>query len=150
MYSIYGDMEREKNMGRDMENHQIIIYDGLCNFCNGAVNFIIKRDSKHIFKFAPMQSDIAQDLILKYQIQEVGYDTLILIKNGKCYVRTNAALEITKDLDGFWFILSIFKIIPSSVRDYFYRLFARNRYQLFGKQTTCIVPSKEVRDRFLK
>lgn len=132
-----------------MEEHHIIIFDGVCNFCNGAVNFIIKRDSKSIFKFAPMQSEIAQELISRYQIYEVGYDTFLLIKNDRCYLRTNAALEITKDLDGFWFMFRAFKIVPSIIRDYFYRLFARNRYKLFGKRTVCTVPSKEVRDRFL-
>ncbi|AZZ98500.1 DCC1-like thiol-disulfide oxidoreductase family protein [Pseudoalteromonas sp. R3] len=132
-----------------MEDHQIIIFDGICNFCNGAVNFIIERDSKGVFKFAPMQSEIAQELIAKHQIQEVGYDTFLLIKNEQCFVRTNAALEITKDLDGFWFMFRVFKIVPSVIRDFFYRLFARNRYNLFGKRSVCMVPSKEVRDRFL-
>ena len=134
---------------RDMEDHQIIIFDGVCNFCNGAVNFIIKRDSQGVFKFAPMQSEIAQELISKHDVHEVGYDTFLLIKNEQCFVRTNAALEITKDLDGLWFTFRVFKIIPSVIRDYFYRLFARNRYNLFGKRAACMVPSKEVRDRFL-
>lgn len=132
-----------------MEGHHIIIFDGICNFCNGAVNFIIKRDSKGVFKFTPMQSEIAKELISKHQVHEVGYDTFLLIKNDRCYLRTNAALEITKGLDGLWFMFRAFKIVPSSIRDYFYRLFARNRYILFGKRTVCIVPSKEVRDRFL-
>jgi len=133
-----------------MEGHQIIIFDGVCNFCNGAVNFIIKRDSKGVFKFAPMQSEIAQELLLKHQARaEVGDDTFILIKNGQCFERTNAALEITKDLEGLWFIFRAFKIVPSVVRDYFYRVLARNRYKLFGKRAACMMPTKEVRDRFL-
>ncbi|WP_211829382.1 thiol-disulfide oxidoreductase DCC family protein [Kistimonas asteriae] len=132
-----------------MEDHQIIIFDGICNFCNGAVNFIIERDSKGVFKFSPMQSEIAQELISKHQINEAGYDTFLLIKNEQCFVRTNAALEITKDLDGLWFMFRVLKIIPSVIRDFFYRLFARNRYNLFGKRSACMVPSKEVRDRFL-
>ncbi len=132
-----------------MKDHHIIIFDGVCNFCNGAVNFIIERDSRDAFKFAPMQSEIAQQLILKHQTHEAGHDTFILIKNGNCFVRTNAALEITKDLDGFWFILRVFKIVPSVIRDFFYKTFARNRYTLFGKRAMCMVPTKEVRDRFL-
>ncbi len=131
-----------------MDDHQIIIFDGICNFCNGAVNFIIKRDSRGVFKFAPMQSEIAQEL-LKHQAHDVGNDTFILIKNGQCFQRTDAALEITRDLDGLWFILKAFKIVPSFVIDYFYRVFARNRYKLFGKRVTCMIPTKEVRDRFL-
>jgi len=87
-----------------MEESQIVIFDGICNFCNGAVNFIIKRDSKAVFKFTPTQSKIAQDLLLKHQVPEVGYDSFVLIKNGQSFLRTNAAFEITKNLDGFWFI----------------------------------------------
>jgi predicted DCC family thiol-disulfide oxidoreductase YuxK len=131
-----------------MNDNQIVIFDGICNFCNGAVNFIIKRDSKAAFKFAPTQSKEAQELLLKYQIPEAGYDSFVLIKNGQLFLRTNAALEITKDLDGFWFI-GAFKIVPAVVRDYFYRILARNRYTLFGKRAACTVPKKEVRDRFL-
>ena len=132
-----------------MEEDQIIIFDGVCNFCNGAVNFIIKRDSQGIFKFAPMQSEIAQELILKHQVNGVSDDSFLLIKNGQCFLRTNAALEITKDLDGFWFLFRAFKLVPAGIRDYFYRLLARNRYKLFGKRSACMVPSKAVRDRFL-
>jgi predicted DCC family thiol-disulfide oxidoreductase YuxK len=132
-----------------MNDNQIVIFDGICNFCNGAVNFIIKRDSKAAFKFAPTQSKEAQELLLKYQIPEAGYDSFVLIKNGQLFLRTNAALEITKDLDGFWFIFRAFKIVPAVVRDYFYRILARNRYTLFGKRAACMMPKKEVRDRFL-
>lgn len=134
---------------KNMKDHQIIIFDGLCNFCNGSVNFIIARDSPRIFKFAPMQSEIAQELLSKYQLNEIENDTLLLIKREQCFVRTDAILEITKDLNGLWCLFSVFKIIPSTIRDYLYRLFARNRYNLFGKRTTCIVPSQDVRDRFL-
>jgi len=134
---------------RFMLDSQIVIFDGICNFCNGAVNFIIKRDSKAAFKFAPMQSETAQELLLQHEVRIVGDDSFILIKNGRCFVRTNAALEITKDLDGFWFIFRAFKIVPAVVRDYFYWVLARNRYKLFGKRDTCMVPNTEVLDRFL-
>jgi predicted DCC family thiol-disulfide oxidoreductase YuxK len=132
-----------------MDYNQIIIFDGICNFCNGAVNFIIRRDSRAAFKFAPIQSKEAQELLQKYQIPEAGYDSFVLIKNGQPFLRTNAALEITKDLDGFWFMFRAFKIVPAVVRDYFYRILARNRYTLFGKRAACMMPKKEVRDRFL-
>lgn len=132
-----------------MNNQQIIIFDGVCDFCNGAVNFIINRDSKKIFKFSPIQSEIAQNLILKHQINDVDNDTVLLIKDGEYFVRTNAALEIIKELDGLWFVFGIFKIIPKVARDYCYRIFARNRYKLFGKRNVCMVPTQGVRDRFL-
>lgn len=133
-----------------MPTKTIIIFDGVCNFCNGAVNFIIKRDCKALFKFVPLQSEIAQELMLKHQVQELGSDTFILIKNGQCFVRTNAALEVAKELDGIWFLFGIFKLVPVFIRDYFYNLLAKNRYKLFGKQEYCMVPNKEIRDRFLR
>lgn len=132
-----------------MATEAIIIFDGVCNLCNGAVNFIIKRDSQAVFKFVPLQNKIAQELMFQHQVQELGSDTFILIKNGQYFVRTNAALEVAKDLDGFWCLFRVFKFIPTVMRDYFYNLLAKNRYTLFGKQEQCMVPSKEVRKRFL-
>lgn len=132
-----------------MSNTQIIIFDGVCNFCNGAVNFIIKRDRDNVFKFAPMQSQAAIDLIAKYEVKDVGFDTFLLIKGDKCYFRTNAALEITKELSGFWFLFRVFKLLPRAIRDYFYRLFARNRYSIFGRSDTCMIPTLEVKSKFL-
>lgn len=132
-----------------MEDLQIIIFDGHCNFCNGAVNFIIKRNSRNTFKFSPVQSDIARKLMLKHQVHEVGNDTFIFIKEDQCFLRTSAALEIVKDLDGPWFIFRMFTIVPPFIRDYFYNLLAKNRYRLFGKRSACMVPSQEIRNRFL-
>ena len=132
-----------------MKDHHIIIFDGVCNFCNGAVNFIIERDSSNVFKFSPMQSERAQELILKHKVHDVGYDTFLLIKNEQCFVRTNAAFEITKDLDGPWFIFRAFRIFPCFFRDFVYRIFARNRYNIFGKRATCMIPAREVHDKFL-
>lgn len=132
-----------------MHNKSLVVFDGICNFCNGAVNFIIKRDPRGIFNFTPMQSSVAKELIKKHHIYNVGVDTFLLIKDGKCYVYSSAALEIAKDLTGFWYLLTIFKIIPKSVMDYFYKLFARNRYVLFGKKEQCIVPSEDTKSRFL-
>jgi predicted DCC family thiol-disulfide oxidoreductase YuxK len=132
-----------------MDNRHVVIFDGVCNFCNGAVNFIIQRDPNDTFSFTPMQSDIAKGLIEKHKVPEVGIDTFLLIKGDECYTFTDAALEIAKDLSGYWYLFGVFKIIPRLMRDYFYRLFARNRYALFGKRETCMIPTPEIRSRFL-
>ncbi len=132
-----------------MDNRHIVIFDGVCNFCNGAVNFIIKRDPAGRFVFTPMQSPIGQGLIENYGAEMAGLDTFLLVKDGHCYERTDAALEITKDLTGFWYLFRIMKILPRPFRDYFYRLFARNRYALFGRRDTCMLPTESVRERFL-
>lgn len=133
-----------------MEDKNIIIFDGICNFCNDSVNFIIRHDPKKKFMFVPMQSKEAIRLIEKYQVQYVGSDTILLIKNEQSYIRTDAALEITKDLSGYWYLFNLMKVLPRSFRDFFYNLFARNRYYLFGKRDACMIPSNDVRSRFIK
>ena len=133
-----------------MDQRYIVIFDGVCNFCNGAVNFIIRRDPAGRFAFTPMQSAAGQKLIEKYGAEIAGVDTFLLVKNGHCYERTDAAFEITRDLTGFWHLFRILKVLPGPFRDFFYRLFARNRYKLFGKRDTCMVPTASVRERFLE
>ena len=132
-----------------MDNRHIVIFDGLCNLCNGAVNFIIKRDPKAIFVFTPIQSDLADKLMRDHQIISAEIDTFLLIKNGKAHIRTDAALEITKDLSGLWFLFRVFRIIPPSLRDILYRLIAKNRYKLLGKRDECMIPTQELRERFI-
>ncbi|MCJ8297391.1 MAG: thiol-disulfide oxidoreductase DCC family protein [Pseudomonadales bacterium] len=132
-----------------MFNQQIIIFDGICNFCNGSVNFIIKRDHQNVFVFTPMQSKAAEELLERHQFEDFGFDTFVLIKDDVCYYRTDAALEIIKDLSGYWYLLKIFKLLPRSFRDFFYKLLARHRYQLFGKKPQCMIPTPEVKSKFL-
>ena len=132
-----------------MDNQHIVIFDGLCILCNGAVNFIIKRDPNAIFVFTPIQSDLADKLMRDHQIISAEIDTFLLIKNGKAHIRTDAALEITKDLSGLWFLFRVFRIIPPSLRDILYRLIAKNRYKLLGKRDECMIPTQEFRERFI-
>ena len=132
-----------------MSTKHIIILDGVCNFCNGAINFIIKHDPNETFAFTPMQTELASFLAKKHNITDVGLDTLVLVKNGQCYKWADAVLEITKDLSGYWHLFNILKIIPGSIRDFFYKLFAKNRYRLFGKRNVCMVPTEEVKRRFV-
>jgi len=132
-----------------MNKRYLIIFDGVCVFCNGVVNFIIKRDSVGVFEFSPMQSDVAKSYIKQHHASKEILNTLMLIKNGTCYLRTDAILEIAKDLSGMWYLFNVFKIIPRPVRDFLYTLFARNRYKLFGKRNSCMVPTENVKNRFI-
>ena len=136
-------------MERWVENIQIVIFDGTCNFCNGSVNFIIARDPESKFNFAPMQGESAKVLMKQHGIDNPDLDTFLLIKDGKLYQRTDAALEIAKDLTGYWKYFQVFRFVPSPLRDIFYRLLAKNRYRLFGKRESCMVPTPEIRQRFL-
>jgi len=126
----------------------IILFDGVCNFCNGMVNFIIARDPKAYFKFAPLQSETGQRMRLRFGVDE-SVDSIILIEDESAYVFSTAALRIVKGLGGLWRLLYVFIIVPTPIRDLFYRLFARNRYWLFGKKSVCMVPTPDVRARFL-
>ncbi|HTK36991.1 MAG TPA: thiol-disulfide oxidoreductase DCC family protein [Pyrinomonadaceae bacterium] len=126
----------------------IILFDGVCNFCNGMVNFIIARDPKAYFKFAPLQSETGQRMRLRFGVDE-SVDSIILIEDESAYVFSTAALRIVKALGGLWRLLYVFIIVPTPIRDLFYRLFARNRYWLFGKKSVCMVPTPDIRARFL-
>lgn len=132
-----------------MDSQHIVIFDGVCNLCNGAVNFIIKRDAAEVFVFTPMQTDFAQSLLREHGVAYDGVDTFALIKNGQCLTFSSAALEITKDLSGFWYLFNVFRLLPKTVRDFFYKLFARSRYAFFGRSETCIVPDDEIKSRFI-
>lgn len=127
----------------------IILFDGVCNFCDGAVNFIIERDTKNYFKFAPLQSENGQKLAAEHGIDLQKIDSIILIEGGEAYTESTAALKIARNLGGLWSLAYAFIIVPKFIRDYFYRLFAKNRYRLFGKKDACMLPSPEVRAKFL-
>jgi len=133
----------------EVGDRYVVIFDGVCNLCNGVVDFIIKRDPKGQFCFTPMQSDLAKELATQYYDDKNTIDTLLLIKNGDVYVRTNAALEIAKDLSGYWALLRMLRLLPRPVRDFLYRIVARNRYSLFGKRKNCRVPTKDLLNRFV-
>jgi len=132
-----------------MIKQNIIIFDGVCNFCNAAVNFIIKRDCEKKFLFSSMQNEKSKELLAQFSIDNSDLDTLIIIKNDTLFIKSDAVLEIVKELSGLWFILSYCKIIPKPIRDFIYSLISRNRYKLFGKKESCIIPTKEQQERFL-
>ena len=127
----------------------IVLFDGVCNFCNGAVNFVIEHDRSGYFKFAPLQSEIGEQMIAKYRIEKAETDSVVLVEDDKVYLRSSAALRIARKLGGIWSWAYALIIIPSPIRDIAYRLFAKYRYRLFGKQDACMMPTPEIRARFL-
>ena len=132
-----------------MENKAIILFDGVCNFCDRSVQFVLRRDKKAYFNFASLQSEIGQQLLEKYKIPKDKFESLVLIENDKAYLFSTGALRIARKLNGAWPILYGFIIIPSFIRDFFYKLIANNRYKIFGKKEECMIPSPEWRSRFL-
>lgn len=126
----------------------IVLFDGVCNFCNSAVNFIIRRDHLNHFKFAPLQSELGLELRAKYQIDE-RVDSIILVEDDKAFMHSTAGLRIAKGLGGIYSWAYVFIIVPAFIRDFVYKTFAKNRYRLFGKRDVCMMPTPEVRMRFL-
>ena len=127
----------------------VILFDGVCSFCNGAVNFVIEHDGSRHFRFAPLQSEKGEKLAAKFGIDTIEIDSVILIEDEKAYILSTAALRIARNLDGIWSWAYMFLIIPRPIRDFFYRLFAKYRYRLFGKLDACMMPTPEIRARFL-
>jgi len=131
-----------------MTEKAVIFFDGVCNLCNGAVQFVIKRDRKNYFKFAALQSDFAQQTLLGFNLQVKQGDSFVLLENGKVYEQSTAALKVARELNGLWPLLYVFIIVPPFIRDPVYKFIARNRYKWFGKQESCWIPTPELKDRF--
>jgi predicted DCC family thiol-disulfide oxidoreductase YuxK len=127
----------------------IILFDGICNFCNSSVRFIIERDPEGIFQFASLQSDIGQQLLQKHNIPNTT-DSFVLIEENKAYVESTAALKVCSHLTWPWKLINTCIIVPKPLRDRVYRWIAKNRYKWFGKQDSCMLPSQNIRDRFIE
>ena len=132
-----------------MENHPVVLFDGVCNFCNAWVNFAIRNDKEKQLRFASLQSDTGVRLKEKYSIRP-GTDSVIVIDNEKVYTYSDAALRIAKYFRWPAKALYAFKIFPAFLRQPVYKWIARNRYKWFGKKDSCMIPSAELRNRFLE
>lgn len=131
------------------QHNKIVLFDGVCNFCNSSVQFIIKHDTSNSLKFASLQSSIGQALLNKYAIPK-DVDSVIFIENNQAYTKSSAALKIANYFGGFWKLLQIFMVVPTFIRNFFYDIIAKNRYRWFGKKDSCMLPSPEIRNRFLE
>ncbi|WP_298869330.1 thiol-disulfide oxidoreductase DCC family protein [uncultured Allomuricauda sp.] len=134
-------MEKEK---------KIILFDGVCNLCNGVIQFIIKRDKKDLFRYAALQSETGIRLTQERGIDTSKIDSFILIEPGVAYfTKSDAALRIGQDFGGLWKVLAIFTWIPTSFRNVVYDFIARNRYRWFGRKDACMIPTPELQAKFL-
>ncbi|MCX8490712.1 MAG: thiol-disulfide oxidoreductase DCC family protein [Cyclobacteriaceae bacterium] len=128
----------------------IILFDGVCNLCNGAVLFIIRHDKNARFTFASLQSTFGQEKLKQFGLSSDELSTIVLLSNGRIFTKSSAALEIAKDLDGLWAAFYFFKIFPSFIRNPVYDFISKNRYRWFGKQDACMIPTPEMKSRFLQ
>lgn len=131
-----------------VHEESVVLFDGVCNFCNGAVNFIIRHDLDKKFRFAPLQSEIGQQIRGKYGIGD-DVDSIVLIENDQAYLHSAAGLIVAKGLGFPWSLGYALIIVPSPIRDWFYKLFAKYRYRLFGRKDVCMIPTPDIRERFL-
>ncbi len=129
---------------------KVILFDGVCNLCNGAVNFIIKHDKKDVFRYASLQSEIGQKLISERGIDTTKIDSILLIDPSVAYYhKSTAALHIAKQLSGIYPLLSVFLVLPKFIRDWVYDVIAKNRYKWFGKKESCMIPTPELKALFI-
>lgn len=126
----------------------IVLFDGECNFCDKSVQFIIKYDPKGYYNFASLQSEIGQELLKKYNLNS-NMESFVLIEHNKAYEKSTAALKITKNLSWGWKLLYPLILVPVPLRNWLYGVIAKNRYKWFGKKDQCVIPSPEIRERFL-
>lgn len=126
----------------------VLLFDGVCNLCNASVQWVIAHDPQGIFHFASLQSDTGKALLNKYALP-AGLDTVVMIKDGKAFTRSDVPLQLFKILGGRWRFLLVFKVVPRFIRDAVYDFIAKNRYKWFGKKEACWLPTPELKRRFL-
>jgi predicted DCC family thiol-disulfide oxidoreductase YuxK len=134
---------------KETKEHSIILFDGVCNLCNSSINFVIKRDSANLYKFTALQEAPGIGLLKQYGINTLDTDSIILIENGKAYTKSSAALRVAKGLSGVWPVLYGFIIIPKWIRNAVYDYIAKNRYKWYGKKDSCMIPTPELKNKFL-
>lgn len=132
-----------------MTQQPIILFDGVCNFCNSSVNFIIRRNSKSTICFAALQSAAGKKLLERYDFPLTEMQTIVFIENGMVYTKSTAALRICRHLRGLWPLCYGFIIVPRFIRDGIYNLIAKNRYKWFGVRQECMIPTPDMKKRFL-
>jgi len=127
----------------------ILLFDGVCNLCNGIVQFTIKRDPKGKFKFASLQSESGQLLLKQFGLPTNDFNSFVFINGDNYFLKSSAGLHVLKELGGVWKVFYIFIIIPRPLRDFVYSIIAKTRYKIFGKLDTCMIPTPELKQRFL-
>jgi predicted DCC family thiol-disulfide oxidoreductase YuxK len=128
----------------------VVLFDGVCRLCSGTVGFLARRDRRRTIRFAPLQSEAARRLLKGAPGEPSSMNTFVLVEQGRVYTRSDAALRVMAHLPGIWLPLAgALKVFPRSVRDAVYDWVARNRYRWFGRRESCLVPTPELRDRFL-
>nr|WP_315253795.1 thiol-disulfide oxidoreductase DCC family protein [uncultured Flavobacterium sp.] len=132
-------------------NKKIILFDGVCNLCNSAVQFMIKHDKKDVFRFVALQSELGQQILKHIGVNPVNIDSIVLYEPGVAYYyKSSAAIEIARNLGGFWHFGTVFRIIPTGIRNLLYDYIAKKRYKWYGQKESCMIPTPELKIKFLE
>ncbi len=132
-----------------MSQSMILLFDGVCNLCQGSVRFVLERDRAGLFQFASLQSPKGKDLLEQHGLPTDELSHMVLIEEGRAYIRSTAVLRTARRLSGLWPLLYAFILVPRFLRDPLYDWVASNRYRWFGRQDACMIPTPELRSRFL-
>lgn len=150
MFSLHSNLDKLE-MKKLALDKKIILFDGVCNLCSSAVQLIIENDKKDIFRFVSLQSDLGQEITTYLGISSANLDSIILYQPGYAYYyKSQAVFEIAKELGGIYSINTIFSILPSSITDYMYDYIAKNRYKWYGKKEFCMIPTNDIKAKFLE
>lgn len=128
---------------------KVVLFDGVCNFCESSVQFILRHDKTGSLRFASLQSEIGQQLLTAYGISH-ELQSVVFVESGKAYTKSAAAFRIARYFGGWWKLLMVFSILPAFITDFGYDIIAKNRYRWFGKKDACMIPSADIRSRFLE
>lgn len=134
----------------NLTNKSVIFFDGVCNLCNGFVQFVIRRDQSGKFKFASLQSQAAENMLRPFNFPLDELNTIALVQDGKIFLRSRAVLRIASQLGGLWKLAVLLYIFPSFFSDAVYNLISKYRYKLFGKKDSCMIPTPELKSRFIE
>lgn len=138
-------------LAKTVANKKIILFDGVCNLCNSAVQFVIKHDKKNVFRFVTLQSELGKEILSHIGIDVKNIDSIVLYEPGVAYYyKSDAALQIAKSLNGLLPLGILFKIIPTGIRNQLYDYIARNRYKWYGKKESCMIPTPDLKIKFLE
>jgi predicted DCC family thiol-disulfide oxidoreductase YuxK len=142
-------LEAANNVTKIQIPDSLILFDGVCNLCSALVQFVIRHDPAAKFRFAAIQSEIGKEIFQGHGLDPADLQTFVFIANGRMFVRSDAAIEVLSRCGGAWRLFTIFRLVPRMVRDSSYSFIARNRYRWFGRKEVCMIPTAEIKERFL-
>jgi predicted DCC family thiol-disulfide oxidoreductase YuxK len=128
----------------------LILFDGVCNLCSASVQFVIRHDPAGKFRFAAIQSQVGREIFQSHGLDPADLQTFVFITSGRIFLRSDAAIEVVSRFGGAWRFLRVFQFVPRIVRDSIYSIIARNRYRWFGRKEVCMIPTPEIKERFLE